>query len=289
MKKIIFSSILMHNAIIYSQVGIGTNNPLTNFHIDAGKDNPLIGTIVSDAQKQNDVAILSSGNVGIGNLSATRKLEIESGTVASPSDGFKLKDGTEGKGKVLISDDSGSAHWLLHPAQKIYKGVMGNGLDVDISSSSYSFNPANHSVGFYQTGSYIDLPPGKWRVKIDLVIPYLADSDAAMSRDEWFWMRTTLSDSGTNNPAAPSADLVNNSRWASEIFQGPGPVLSAGNKFAMINGNLIINNTASGIKRYYLLAGGFTRSNLNIPGILEKMGGAQWQENKLTAYAIEQD
>ena len=289
MKKIIFSAIIMHNVFMYSQVGIGTNNPLSNFHVDAGKDNPLNGNVVSDAQKQNDVSILSSGNVGIGILSPTRKFEVESGTVASPSDGFKLNDGTEGKGKVLISDDSGSAHWLLHPAQKIYKGIMGNGLNIDISSSSYSFNSANHNVGFYQTGSYIDLPPGKWRVKIDLVIPYLADIDAAMNRDDWFWIRTTLSDNGTSNPGAPSADLVDNSRWASEVFQGPGPVLSAGNKFAMINGNLIINNATSAIKRYYLLAGGFTRSNLNIPGVLEKMGGAQWQENKITAYAIEQD
>lgn len=52
MKKIIFSAIIMHNALVHSQVGIGTNNPLANFHIDAGKDNPLIGTTVSDSQKQ---------------------------------------------------------------------------------------------------------------------------------------------------------------------------------------------------------------------------------------------
>ncbi len=57
----------------------------------------------------------------------------------------------------------------------------------------------------------------------------------------------------------------------------------------MINGNLIVNNSSANIKRYYLLAGGFTRSNLSIPGTLEKMGGAQWQDNKLTAYAKEQD
>jgi len=288
MRKINFAFFLI-SLNVYSQVGINTSNPLGNFHIDAGKDNPVTGNTLSNAQKDNDLIILANGNMGISAINPTTKLEINSGTITLPSDGFKLNDGTEGIGKVLISDDNGSAHWLLHPAQKIYKGVMGAGLDIDISSSSYTFNSANYGVGFYQTGSYIDLPPGKWRVKIDLIIPYLADAGSTMSQDEWFWLRTTLSDNGASNPSTPSADLVDNSKWASEVFQGPGPLAVNGNKFAMINGNLIVNNSSANIKRYYLLAGGFTRSNLSIPGTLEKMGGAQWQDNKLTAYAIEQD
>ncbi|MCQ4139129.1 hypothetical protein [Chryseobacterium sp. EO14] len=289
MKKLCISFLALIYSHASSQVGINTANPLANFHIDAGKDNPSSGSALSTSQQKNDVAILTNGNLGIGTTKPLTKLDISSGTVLSPQDGFMLKDGTEGRGKVLVSDDNGSAHWLLYPAQKIYRGVMGAGVDIDISSTSFSFNPSNYNAGFYQTGSYIDLPPGKWRVKMDLVIPYTADANSTMNQDEWFWLRTTLSDNGTSNPASPSVDLVDNSRWASEVFQGPGSAVSVGNKFAMINGNLIINNPSANMKRYYLLAGGFTRSNLHIPGILQNLGGAIWKDNKITAYAIEQD
>jgi hypothetical protein len=44
--------------LTYAQVGIGTQNPQTTFHIDGSKDNPATGT-PSTVQQDNDFSVTS--------------------------------------------------------------------------------------------------------------------------------------------------------------------------------------------------------------------------------------
>ncbi|KMQ60772.1 hypothetical protein ACM40_13610 [Chryseobacterium sp. BLS98] len=62
----------------FAQVGINTSNPQGIFHLDGAKDNPSSGA-VPPAQQLNDFIVSANGTVGIGNLTSTSKLTIDSG------------------------------------------------------------------------------------------------------------------------------------------------------------------------------------------------------------------
>lgn len=288
MKKIVYLTAILIFTDVFSQVGVNTQNPRGVFHIDGNKNNPLTGD-PSISQQQDDFIVLSSGNVGIGTTSPTRKLEINSGgTTTAPIDGFKLVDGTQAKNKALVSDENGSAHWE-YIALKSYKGQIGNGFNLLLNNSAYDFNSGNFSTGFYGTTSYIDLAPGNWQVNISLLLAYDNNSAAtSLTRDDWFWTRATLSDAAGitagGGPYSPTSDLEG-TVFLSNIFNGPAP-LSSFPKYAMINGSLTLNNNGTSTKRYYLIIGGITKSSASLPGRLRNVGGA-WGENVISAFAIQ--
>ncbi|RNA62240.1 hypothetical protein D1631_10000 [Chryseobacterium nematophagum] len=78
MKKTNLLLLTFFGALVYGQVGINTQNPQGIFHIDGTKDNPITGTPTSP-QQLNDLIVTEEGNVGIGNINPTAKLEITSG------------------------------------------------------------------------------------------------------------------------------------------------------------------------------------------------------------------
>ncbi|MGG7437336.1 hypothetical protein ACQ7CU_04570 [Chryseobacterium arthrosphaerae] len=65
--------------ITLSQVGIDTPTPLGALHIDGAKNNPSTG-IPNSTQTIDDFIVKSTGNVGIGTITPTAKIEINSGT-----------------------------------------------------------------------------------------------------------------------------------------------------------------------------------------------------------------
>ena len=274
---------------VFSQVAVGTDNPQGIFNIDGAKDNPKTGSGHTDAQQLNDFTVTTAGNVGIGLIAPSKKLDIKTaGTTASPVDGFKLVDGTQSDGKVLVTDDNGSAHWQ-YPTLTTFNGTIGAGKDIYLNNPDYEFNYWNFGVGFYQSGSSITLPRGTFQVNVNILIAYKNENPGSLlTNNDWFWTRTTLSDDGTSNPAPPTADLVGTSLWASNIFNGPGSGSTATDdkKFQMIKGSLIVKNSSGGNKTYYLLVGALTKSASNLPGKLLTLGG-YWGENTLTAIQIQ--
>ncbi|MCS4300933.1 hypothetical protein [Chryseobacterium sp. BIGb0232] len=75
---LLFASLCMPS-VLYSQIGVGTENPRQAFHIDGAKDNAVTGAPTL-AQSLNDVAVTSTGSVGIGTITPNNKLELNSGT-----------------------------------------------------------------------------------------------------------------------------------------------------------------------------------------------------------------
>ncbi len=74
-KNLLTAAALACSAVMYSQVGINTNNPQATLHVDAGKDNPSTG-IPNTSQQSNDFVVTSAGNVGISTTSPTNKLHV---------------------------------------------------------------------------------------------------------------------------------------------------------------------------------------------------------------------
>ena len=287
-KNIILSIGLLLSGFSYSQVGINTSNPQGIFNIDGGKDNPTTGSTHTDAQQLNDFTVTAAGNVGIGKIAPSTKLHITTGGTAiipNPS-GFRLEDGNQNTNFVLTSDTYGVGTWKPVAATRIV-GTLGAGVDVPLVTTGEVYR---------KTGSYIDLPSGKWEVKVTMLIPVggvssdLLPGGGTMTANDWVWLKTTFSTvNATTIVRNQISSDIEGANLVSNIFFGPKSV-SGEPKFNMMNGSVIINNTSTASKRYYYYAGN-TDSQEYTPGNGKAtkfylFGGWNWGENSITAVKV---
>ena len=157
-------------------------------------------------------------------------------------------------------------------------GIIGAGIDVPFITAG----------GVYRrTGSYIDLPSGKWEVRVTMLMPV---DGGTMTVNDWVWLKTTFSTATTATIVGSqiSSDIEGAS-LVSNLFFGPK---SASNdpKFNMMNGSVIINNTSTASKRYYYYAGNTDSQEYNTgSGKATKFylfGGSNWAENSITALKV---
>ena len=287
-KNIIISIGLLLSGFSYSQVGINTANPQGIFNIDGGKDNPTTGSTHTNAEQLNDFTVTAAGNVGIGKIAPSTKLHITTGgtaTTPNPS-GFRLEDGNQKTNFVLTSDTNGVGTWKPVAATRIV-GIIGAGIDVPFKTAGEVYR---------KTGSYIDLPSGKWEVKVTMLMPVggvLTDPDSGggtMTIYDWVWLKTTFStvNAATIVDSQTSSDIEGAS-LVSNLFFGPKS-LSNDPKFNMMNGSIIINNTSTASKRYYYYAGN-TDSQEYTAGSGKStrfylFGGSYWAENSIVAMKV---
>jgi hypothetical protein len=284
-KNIIISIGLLLSGFSYSQVGINTTNPQGIFNIDGGKDNPTTGSTHSNAQQLNDFTVTAAGNVGIGKIAPSTKLHITTGgTAATPNaTGFRLEDGNQNTNFVLTSDTNGVGTWKPVAATRIV-GTLGAGVDVPFKTVGEVYR---------KTDSYIDLPPGKWEVRVTMLMPVGGvgtDGGGTMTVNDWVWLKTTFStvDATTIVGSQISSDIEGAS-LVSNLFFGPKSV-SSEPKFNMLNGSVIINNTSTASKRYYYYAGNTDSQEYTTgSGKATKFylyGGTKWAENSITAFKV---
>lgn len=102
---------MLFSSICIAQVGINTYNPQGVFHIDGASTlattNPATGSI-SSTQAIDDVVITGSGDIGLGTISPTAKMEIKT---QNEGGAIKIRDGTQNLGRTLISDADGVGTW----------------------------------------------------------------------------------------------------------------------------------------------------------------------------------
>ena len=278
-KNIIISIGLLLSGFSYSQVGINTANPQGIFNIDGGKDNPTTGSAHTDDQQLNDFTVTAAGNVGIGKIAPSTKLHITTGgtaTTPNPS-GFRLEDGNQNTNFVLTSDTDGVGTWKPVAVTRI-KGILGAGIDVPFITAGEVYR---------KTGSYIDLPSGKWEVKVTMLMPV---DGGTMTVNDWVWLKSTFStvDATTIVGSQISSDIEGAS-LVSNLFFGPKS-LSNDPKFNMMNGSIIINNTSTASKRYYYYAGNTDSQEYTAgSGKATKFyvfGGWNWGENSIIAIKV---
>lgn len=220
------------------------------------KQNTGLGYIGFRVGNLDQAVITNAGNMGVGTTNPTQKLEVNGK--------IKITDGTQGNGKVLVSDANGTGTWTTTNSIKpAVSGVFAGG-GVTFGNGTTSGN----STAFYYTSVYIDLPPGKWMVFGTYLL------NGAMASGGSIFARTTFSDSnlgtGTSSSDILSGGLI------SGILAGPSD-------FSVINGQTVINNTSGFIKRYYMWANfqkyGTCPTSFNINAI----GSSFWSENQLSA------
>jgi len=189
--------------------------------------------------------LLVNGNVGIGTNTPAAKLHV-AGTV-------RIADGTQGANKVLTSDASGNATWVTNTG--ITPAVTAN-----LSSTAYNLTNA---AGQY-TGSYLTLPPGKWSVQINILLP----SDASS-----LWVRSGFSSSSSSYIS--SGDVI-----GASLASG----YKAANAFGMLIGTIIINNTSGSNKTYYYWSQNLVVYSGSLS--LSNFGTSLWMEDQIIAYPM---
>ncbi|NDW08610.1 hypothetical protein [Dysgonomonas sp. 520] len=170
-KKLLFLLLFIACSVAYGQVGVNTESPQGVFHID-GRRNTNGNVNVAD-----DVVVDTLGRIGVGTNKPQTKVDIRSSTAGG---GFRLRDGTQSVGKVLISDANGNGSW-------------GSPLDLTegrlIVSDSIS---GNWSFPDNITATPLRLTPGKWLIFAGITtrnIPLTAGAVPHTGLHSWLHLR----------------------------------------------------------------------------------------------------
>lgn len=140
--------------VCFAQVSINTQNSQGIFYIDAGADN----TTTSVNRFKNDVVVDEAGSLILGQSTqptvGKAKLDITSDT---PYGAFKMVDGGEGDGMVLLGDASGYAKWGMLKGSGGYKLRVTGPTAVMTSLVTYNFTLSNglSYIPISVAGSYI--------------------------------------------------------------------------------------------------------------------------------------
>ena len=145
-----------------AQIGVQTENPLAVFHVDPKRDTNAAGT----SGTNDDVVVTATGNVGIGTITPTAKLDVR-GT-------FRLRDGYQALDKVLVSDASGNAHWSDRPKLDV---IEVSNINTSLSGKTFTTTPS-------YSGISITLPRGAWQVMFQV---------ACTAANNMYWDFTTSS------------------------------------------------------------------------------------------------
>ena len=187
MKRLTISLCILFALTVKAQVGVNTTNPRGIFNVDGlhNNTNTAVSATVA-AESKDDVVVDAGGNVGIGTSNPTVKLEIQTGgTTTTPVTGVKIVDGTQGEGRVLVSDTDGNATWRINssafvsyknsPAQTIISNRTGYTPLIWSDVVSDEYNCYNTSTGYFtapKTGVFTFIPKayaggaGEWKVMI---------------------------------------------------------------------------------------------------------------------------
>jgi hypothetical protein len=160
MKKIVsIISLFVLGTAASAQIGINTSNPQTSFHVDGAKDNSASG-IPSTAQQANDVVITQQGRLGVGTITPTNNLEVNSGTPRAS--GIKMTQlpsasilSTDASGNV-ISGNSESAGVSVTKQRLVEPS---NTIVLNTGSGNYSFRYSGYNASTF-LGGY-------WQIKVN--------------------------------------------------------------------------------------------------------------------------
>lgn len=254
MKKYIISFTIFCNLIycadVFSQIGIMTDNPVSNVlvHVDAASNNSGGGVNIN----RDDVVVSKDGKVGIGTTTPQTKLHIVTGgTSATPNPQLRIEDGNAAVNKVLMSDANGLGQWNDYiPGYK--NGNIGAGI---------AFATLGNSNNWFKTNMSVSVDPGQWLVFFS--VSMITNQVTVADRNYRIWIQVTLGD----DSSIATPDAISKNRFSNTGFI---------NKRAIVNGWVAVNNNTTAAKRYVVYVGAAQNAEiagLQILSVAEKNDG----------------
>lgn len=246
------------NGLYRGYFGSYTGNPED---IELGTYSGNLGAVHLTTNNTPKLTVINNGNVGIGTPSPTEKLDI--------AGKIKITDGTEGMGKVLVSDAVGVASWVTtNSIKSAVAGVFfGPGANIGAGTAVGVSSPSSYC------NAYIDLPPGRWMVFGTYLIN---NSTTPLTSGQSVWVRCVFSPS--NVASLPTSDVISGG-LISGTLTGP-------NEFGIANGQTIIQNPnpiGGATKRYYVWSAVQKYGTTTTAFFVNGLGSSFWGENQLTA------
>ncbi len=215
----------------------------------SGTVTSVSGTAPISVSTGTTTPVITLGTVGVANGGTGATTQSGAANAILPS-----QSGNNGK---LLTTDGTISSWLASAATKVPVTAALTATTKTITNASGEY-----------TGSSITLGPGKWNVQVAMLLPDDCNCD--------MWVRTSLSDSTSSNSS--SADIVG-ANTASGLHWG--------NKFASLNGSIIINNASLANKTYYYWFGSVVTYN-SCTFKLTNFGTTAWGENQMIAFPMNQ-
>ena len=181
------------------------------------------------------------GNVGIGTATPSTKLHIDNGTTAGA---IRIVDGTQGDGKVLMSDANGVGTWKTLPFKVVY-GTTPTSLT----------NVSTVNGGKYINSSILIPDPGTYTINVGLLGN---SSTGALEADKQYALRLTLS-SSTSSVATSNFSYVGSSIILGVYFTNTNPI---GAYFGFISGSITVTTTAPNTTLYLWEVNSISYSNI---------------------------
>lgn len=252
MKKLTQIALLLSLSTLTAQVGIGTTDPKAELEIVSTKDGFLIPRV--SLTSTNSLSVNPSVLI---NTPTASEMVYNTATINDVTPGYYyLKTDSGPWVRMVVSTDQININ-------NVVANLSTNGINI----------PATTTSTYLQTGSYIDLPTGKYAVNVSVLMRTLGVGLTPNSSS--FWVRTSFSEVSTANPQ-PSNDIV-----GGKLVSGS---LSGSSYYGMVNGTVIVNNTSTATKRYYFIAGRVVVNSTT--QTLEAFGGSSTDENRIIAYKI---
>ncbi|MDR0194080.1 MAG: hypothetical protein LBI73_03065 [Myroides sp.] len=221
----------LYSSYCFSQVGVNATLPLHPVHVDAKGNNPK-DKLPNAVEAEDDFVITKEGNVGIGIINPSEKLEVK-GTI-------RLIDGVDGTNKAVTSDADGILRKESLPEVK--RAVVGSFAGGNVTNSTTQ-------AGYVFANASITLTKGRWIVNWGLTMD-LKDTGGDL------WLESCLST--TNNLRAENGfnfvgNPVNKPSIGSNLAKKPQNQASSTGNFDMIKGSNVIDVTAASVVIYILL------------------------------------
>ena len=215
------------------------------------------GNILNITGSASTTTFDAAGNIGVGTASPSQPLDIN-GTA-------RLRNIPSAGGTVMLTaDNNGVIRKQALPtasAPVIQATFSANGVDL---------TPSNWG-NYNYTGTSITIPANS---KYIINSTQLITNFTVMPAGQSIWVRSTFSDSASAFVVSP--DMV-----GSNLMSG---IWGTSNKFGLLSGAIILNNTSAVAKTYYYWAGQV--DNNGYTGIIDNFGGSSWSENQLYGIPI---
>ncbi len=217
-RRLLFSLPMVLNFnIAYSQFGIDTPNPQGVFHIDGAKNNPTTGTPTT-AQTTDDIIIKSTGNVGIGNINPSTKIEITSdvantsgvrltqvNTSSTPVTNIKTGIlGVDNNGNIIISkvSDSNVIPPCVQTFAFIYDDTNNNSGIISDGSKETALSKKMDPQNIFSNGNFSLKTGDTYRLEASFFNSYTGTSQDVAFSYEWYNETDNVSLPAQNIPRA---------------------------------------------------------------------------------------